>query len=540
MRIFNLSLLVILCSLSVSISSAQKFTIEESQPLEEEPVDGWLKLIQLSNGKTALLHITEKDGMRLRVYDKSRRLVVDKTVEPQFETKGKLKIKNTSIEAIFAAKTDLVVFVNTLHKRTPILYRVIIDTEAGKLKKEQEVARLDKYNAFSGYAMVYGKVPPARFYVRKDEHSDNYAVALFNSFESDRNKRIKLIHYNSDHELINEAYYLSPNDEYKYLELIDLIVLGKKKVIACANAYNTNKLDEGIVLFASLEKDKTHVEVKRLQFTENQYFSAGMIRYNTHEDLLVMLGMQFEGKDSGFLSTKTTRYYTPKLIFFDPNDYSTVFYKSLKTPDVNIDYKTYGDTDKEFNGLPQIFYINNDGTYTIVYEEIRNISRSRGATTALLGSMVVSTLDQKAQVINNYLIPKNHNLVGYHPPLYLATRDATAQLLYVTNHYKSFSYVNGTTGKYIFFNDVIENLDRVDNGKLTLISGISGTDGFVCDIDEGAMDRSLLYGKTEKDKYHNFSMFTVSDYNKSNGYYATLKLELKRKKNLKVTWIKLD
>ncbi|UII34165.1 hypothetical protein LVD17_10115 [Fulvivirga ulvae] len=523
LRFIKLSFFIFICS---ATAFSQNLTIEESEPLKEEPTDGWLKLFQFSNGNTALIHITEKDGMQLWVYDSSRKLKLNKPLNPQFHTKGNLSIKKgASIEAAFSIGSDLVLFIEMIYTRAPILYRVIINTDNGAIKEENEVARLDKYSAFAGYAMAYGNVPQPKFYIRKDEHSDNYAVALFNSFVSDRNKRIKLIHYGSDHQIINSAFYHSPNEEFKYLDLIDMVVLGDKKVIACANGFNTNKSDEGTVLFASLEKGDSYVNVKKLQFTENQYFTSGMLRYNKKENLVVMLALKQSGSA-----------YTPKLIFFDADTYSTVFYKDVSTPNVDFEHSEIFGKDKKFNALPQIIYINDDGTYTMVFEEITIYTSSNGSSSTTLGSMVVSILDRQAKVLHNTLIPKSHFIVGYYPALYPANRNIEVVRLIHSNQYKSFSYACGQEGKYIFFNDIIENLENIKKGKLTRIAGIGETDAFVCEVN--SRQRGLLYGQPEK-KTHNFAAFRISDYNKESGYFTTLKLENSRDKKATITWIKL-
>jgi hypothetical protein len=84
------------------------------------------------------------------------------------------------------------------------------------------------------YAAAFGGVPIPDFFIRKDPDSDNYALAMLNSFESDRNKRIEIVLYGANNQEVSRAYYTSPENKYKYLECLDMAVIGDKKVCVLA------------------------------------------------------------------------------------------------------------------------------------------------------------------------------------------------------------------------------------------------------------------------------------------------------------------
>ena len=171
----------------------RNFKSKSSVPFVEPEV-GWLKMIILTKGNTALVHVTSEDGVKLRLYDAARKLTYEKIVRPKYGNDGEIKKRGSDFENMFSIGTDIVIFYSALLDRTPVLYRLIIDTTTGNLVKEDEIGRLDKDKTWAGYGMAFGGVPPAQFIVRKDKNSDHYAVGLFNSFESDRNKRIELRH----------------------------------------------------------------------------------------------------------------------------------------------------------------------------------------------------------------------------------------------------------------------------------------------------------------------------------------------------------
>src|SRR5258708_39142667 len=123
--------------------------------------------------------------------------------------------------------------------RIPVLYRVIIDGTNGSILQDDKIAELKKVTMGQGYAMVFGRVPKPDFFVRKDPNSDYYGLILLNSFESDRNKRLEVVWYGPDNKEINRAFYLSPDDRYKYLNYLDMAVIGNQKISVLAYAYNT-------------------------------------------------------------------------------------------------------------------------------------------------------------------------------------------------------------------------------------------------------------------------------------------------------------
>lgn len=499
----------VLCSAAV----CQNLHIEESEPLKEEPGGGWLKLLQLSTGSTALVHITEKDGIQLWVYDSTRSLKLNKVLEPKFDTKGKIRAQRSTVNGALTIKNEVVIFISIWGYGASNLHRIIINTDTGTFREDQ----------------IYDDVSSSGVFVRKDENSDHYGLALHYKYGSDPQKKLRLVHFDSDHKIIHTGYVVK--DEFKIFKPLDLLVVGDRKLSIYVTGHNSDELDEGAIFFGSLEKGKPEVIVKKLPFTENQHFPFGMLRYDKHKNQIVMLA----------LKQNVGSQYSPMFMFFDADTYTTLFYKTLNPPDVNKEYQKIFGEDKDFNALPQTFHINDDDTYTLVYEELKNIiaQHSSGAvvgSSSVLGSMAVSILNNEAKEIHSELIPKEQFLTAYYPPLYLASRKTDVEKLTGANHFKSFSYANANEGKYLFFNDVVENLEKVKNGKITRLMGISDSDAFVCNA--STKTRSLLFGHPPK-KAHNFAMFTVSDYNPQSGIYATVKVEYNRNKKTKITWIRL-
>ena len=202
------------------------------------------------------------------------------------------------------------------------------------------------------------------------------------------------------------------------------------------------------------------------------------------------------------------------------------------------EYKKIFGPKSEYRAVPLDLYVNEDGTYTLVFEEITVLS-SQNMVQTQLGSTGVTILDRDAREIHNYIIPKTQSLknVRYYP-MYMGARPESPETLYLGNQYKSFAYVNSATKKYIFFNDLAENIELVKKGKITTVSSISDTEAFSFTLSNGQVDRQYMFGQPEK-KCHAFGMFSVSDYNPASGAYVTLKLDNCKGKKVQMIWTNL-
>ena len=210
----------------------------------EEPEEGYAKVLILKNKHTAYIHITPSDGILIKFYDESYKQLKSRNVEHKF---GKLKGMN--VEACFEINSEIVLMISEYDGRIPILYRIVLNGDTGQIVSQEEIARLKKITMSQGYASKFGGVPLPDFIVRKDTLSDNYVVALFNSFESERDQRVELMHFNNQHGIISKSYLSTPEDKYKYVNILDVAVDGSSVAYALVYGFNTswnskNKVDK--------------------------------------------------------------------------------------------------------------------------------------------------------------------------------------------------------------------------------------------------------------------------------------------------------
>lgn len=523
----RIDLILFACLLCISLN-AQFKTIAEG-PVFKEPTNGYGKILQLKNGGTIFLHLTDKNGIDVRVYDEKHAEKAVQKIEPNYG-----KLKNGSIEAIFDINGDGVLMISELDEKKPVLYRLVIDGRKGTLKSETKIVELDKLTMGKGYSMAFGGVPQPGFYVKKDPYSDNYALALMHSFESDRNKRIEIVSFDKDHNEISRAFYTSPDSKYKYLKYIDMVVIGDQTVNVLAYAYNTKSSGgkESELVLATLFKGDKNVSLNELNFTKDFIVDGGLTRYNPVTKRIILVAAAKEKVKAN----NTT--YMPFMAFIDPYigtlEHASVLYPKKASNEAVV---LFGDKD-EFTGLPQNVFINKDGSFSVVFEEMKILSSNSGSTT-VLGNIAIGVYDQEGKEISGYFIPKRQKITAlYLSPFYHSYREGTAQMLYVGNQYKSFSYLAGVKKPYVLINDVEENTEKAQNGKLTTIIGVSECDGFYYPLSGKDIlpKRDFVFGAPDK-KNHNLALFAISDYNDQSNLYTTLKLEKGKNEGVSVIWL---
>jgi hypothetical protein len=519
--------LLIFLALSYAIANAQFKQIAEG-PAFQEPEDGFAKLLQMKNGNTIFIHISIKKGIEVHIYDPSHKETTVTNLEPSYG-----KLEHGSVDGIFEINGNAVLMITEIDSRVPVLYRLVIDGKTGNLKDDKKIAELNKITFGQGYAIAFGDVHMPAFYVRKDPLSDNYAVALFNSLESDRNKRIAIIAYGSDNRELTRAYYASPEEKYKYLNYIDMAVIGSDKVCILAYAYNTRSSGgkESELVLANLDKGSTSVNFTELNFSKDLIAYAGITRYSpATKSLILSAVVKSNPRESGF---------TPILAFINPFEKKVDRFNEISPSERLNQYSKDG-----YTGLPVNLFINDDGTFTVVSEEMTVVS-TRSSTggnsvNTILGDMAIVNYSKTGEPINDYVIRKSHELYQQDLGLfYHSYREGGAQLLFHGNQYKSFAFLDGKRKKFILFNDTQRNNDAQESGKIVNILGVSGTDGFYYPLtgSDAVPKRDYIFGKPEGKKDHDLALFAVSDYDKRNNVYATLKLENEHGKKVKVVWL---
>ncbi|WP_120514157.1 hypothetical protein [Chitinophaga barathri] len=513
-----------------------------------ETEEGFARILQLKNGYTMFIVFPFKRGtddaaIDIKIYDAKHKPKVSKRLTPKY---GKLD-HNGRILAIFETNGDAVLLVQDQEKRTPVLHRLVIDGTKGAFKKQDVVATIPDIHLGSAFAVTFGKLPLPGFYVHKDPNSDLYAIATMNSLEPDRNKRIEMCLYNGTHEEVSRGFYHSPEDKYKYVEYIDMAIVDQT-VNVLGYAYNTRRSGgkENIMVLGTLQKGDTSVDVKELDFTHDLELDRGVLSYNPALKKLMML--VYVTKSGGDNAKGFTR-----MIYVDPVTKKQLDADDLFPQEADAKSRELFGRKADYEGRPVNFSVNPDGSFVVVYEDLGVYIRG-GSTYMNSGGQMVSTsskmntelqdiavslYDANGKIVKSYFLPKRHFLWSGQPrAFYHAQREGMAARLFKGDQYKSFSYINGKDKKFILFNDVEENTERVQKGKITAIKGVSDCDAFyyVLEGEDVLPKRDFVYGDAARRKDHHLGLFAVGDYDRETNLYVTVKLDPDAK-IIKLVWM---
>ena len=539
-------ILALLCPL---VAIAQLKPVAESE-IFTEPEDGYARMLLLKNGNTAYLRITKKDGLEVRLYDRSHKQIAVKTLEPDY---GKLRAM--SVEGIYDIGGNITVFISEWENSVPTLYRIQIDAQTGDLKETKTIATLDKTTMGQGYAMAFGGVPVPDFIVRKDPNSDNYGAIRYNTFVSDRDKRVELIQYNASGVETARNFLAAPDGKYKYTQILDFVVVGQD---AYALLYSFNTAHSGgasnELLLASVKDGTPHYFNLGRSITRR--INDGILRYNHVTKNLIFLTTEHISTEKAGWGKSENKFAT-QFSIIDPANPSIKKSVDFRQSSLKSKYKkVFKDSDEGFVGMPQQLYINEDGSFTVLLEEVAQIMKSSRSTMGAggyynagvqLGSAAIITYNEDGTERNSVLIPKSQTTIpGMFggaseyvtvTSFYIAARNNTAVALAAGNQFKSLVYLNGKEKSYVMLNDIEENEERIQKGKLTNIKGVSDCNAYIYDITGVTTPipaRTLAFEKGGK-RERNLAIFNISDYDRESNTYTTLKLE--KGNGVKVVWM---
>ena len=509
--------------------NAQFKKIAEGTPFDE-PENGHGKLLLLKNGHTVFLYFHVKEGIDVQIYDEKHRLKVQKSVSSKYAD-SKLK----QIEAVFECSGDVVAFVGQFDEHKPQLYRLIFDGRTGNLKSDEPVAALNRMGNFRGIGLMFAGVQLPGFYVRKDPDSEHYAVASIDNTADDANKRLQIVFYGPDHKELSRGYYHSPEDKYDHIMYVDMVVIGDQKVCALAYAYNRAKRNgrEGELVMANLDAGKSDVTVDELEISKTLIVDGGITRYNPVSQTITLL--------AACRADNKSREYVSVVGFVNPFERRVVNAFQVYPEKADAKSTELFGRKNHYTGMPQNMFVNQDGSFSIVFEEIVTYSSSNGSSYSELGHIAVMEFDPLGKETGCYFIPKSQKYFKYAiSSFYLSAREDGAQRLDAGNQYKSFAYLHGKFKSYVLFNDIEKNAESELKGKITTIQAVSDCDGFYFALDgaETLVPRQYVFGKEDSKRDHNLAIFTMSDYDRGRNIYSTLKLEKEgRSKQVKVVWM---
>ena len=464
-------------------------------------------------------------------------------VSNNWKAKRKLLIK---ICGAYEINGEPVIFLQYFGDVTPVLYRLRINPSTGALIKE-EVVGLRPKKFFMRQANDIGF--DQNIYVEKDPESDNYAVIYFNGKEREVGDRIKVMHFDGNHKLLNQADYDSPDANIKFLNLIGAVVDGSKRVYIVTYGAQKEKGSKAHVFIAMLTHGDSTFLNKTLDFTEDFMKTNSDIVYDRKNNRLVMLTNTLAETKS----SSTT--YVSFLSYIDPENLSLKGVNILSNEKVNEYAHKELNTKLDYTGLPQKLVLNRDNSITVLQEEMtfkEVYSEKSGATLGqytYMGNIGITEVGTDGVEKNGYVMMKKQFYVGKLNSMYMAGRDKGlwsndifSRRSANDDQFMSYEYINTDKGSYVLFNDNPKN-DKKGNDQIKrkLAENTDYMNTICYFIKDGGAKRSYLFGEPKGKKYTIACDIEASDYDKKTNIYTTIVSEQHgRKYDSHIAWIHFE
>jgi len=526
----------------ITPARAQAPKIEKSEAFDE-PGMGWNKVLQLKNGNTFYFHFTKKDGIEVNVFDKARKLSSTQTMTSDlWDAK---KMRGTAILGLYEINNEPVLFMAQADGRVPTLYRLRFDGNTGKIVKEEEIGSLPKVKL-----VTFGP-NDNNIFVEKDPQSDCYAIIFFNSYAEDRDERIKVIHYDGNHKVINLAYYDSPDDSYKYLRFIGAVVDGNKRVFLCSYGSANLKGRDAHVYISRLNATDSVWTNKALDFTEDFKETRSVMAYNHATNTIRLLTLSFAKGKVNFFGTGAMGLYLSFLSYIDPE---TLMLKKV-APIVGQKINDYAhdnlNTKLDYRGLPQAMVINKDNSTTILSENQEQqitVDQNGNIVSAvtILGTIGVNEINEDGTEKSGYAIQKLQAAAGLFDPLYMADRNKGRWSFQNGaadyNSYLSYDYISTDKNRYIIFNDNPKNFDKDEDQRTRkVVVNINKLNTILYNLNSNSVNKSYLFGDPESKDQSNSCHIEASDFQRATNTYATIMVEREgHDRQAKMVWLTFE
>ncbi len=532
MKRLGLLLLAFMC-FACAYAGAPK--IEKSESFEV-PAMGWSKVLLLKNGNTAYFHFTKKDGIEVKIFDRSRKMIANQTVTSELWNPKRLI--SSVVEGLYEINGEPVLFLAQFDGREPTLYRLRFDPFTGNMVKEEQIGTMPKIKAFD-------VASADKFYIEKDPNSDCYVVIYFNAYGRGTEDRIKVVHYNGAHKAINVGYYELADETLNYLNYIGAVVDGDKRVFISTYAASNLKGENGHVFISRLNSTDSTFFSKPLDFTEDFRDTKSVMYYNRKSNTIQLLALAYTKSRGG------AGYYLSFMSYIDPESMGLKSVKLLSGEKTNEYVHNVLQLDKNYQGMPQNMIVNKDNSTTVLSEEMiqQTTVNQYGAVisaSTVLGGIGISELNEDGTERSGYVLMKNQLAGGIINPLYMSSRKKGKWMSLIGysdyNSYISYDYIGTDNNRYIIFNDNTKNFGKdEDDRRRALVNNPNKLNTVCYQLKGNEVNKFYLFGATEEKDQSNTCYIDASDYMPANNTYATLLIERDgHERQVRMAWITFE
>ena len=511
-------------------SVAPQPLIVKSEPIDDLESVSYNKVLLMKNGKTCYAHFSGDEGIDISIYSTERKLTTRSKIAS--ERWDGDKISSTKILGTYEINGEMVIFLQQAEKRTLALYRLRINTDDGKLLKEDVIAVLrNRRYLFNTYNASL------KIDVVKDTRSGCYAVFYYDNLDEEADDAIKVLHFDSRHTLLSTARIISPDNKQKNIVLLDAAVQGDKCVFI-STYYSGNENDESKIYVSKLNAGDSTLTTKALDFTGDFKRSKMHMLYNYQANKLQLLIATFvKSKHKG-------DSYFPYFCEVNPSGLDVAGVRELSNEKI-VDYARIAlSREVDFTGLPQWLVLNEKGEPIIIKQSMALIytSTAKGATYvsgSSLNDIGISELASDGTVKQSYFIP-HHGMASSSVEV-MDIKDMNNGTWSGSDRHYSFRYVLGKKNSYIVHLAYKKNVYNPDNVRWHKKDHkYYNTNVAYAAMRSGHVTEGLLFGVPGRKKDQILCLLDAADQN-DDGLFATVITEKKgKRKESKIAWVNFE
>jgi len=525
-------ILLFVCLFTISSINAQKTDLIFSEKVLVK--SGLSKLKILKNGKTANIVISKEDGLVCTLYNANQ--------QKENETKAPLVESNIDYQAlkfVMQIDNDIVVMLASYSERIPKLYRFLFDSSTGAFKGSEKIAEMSVMTSTVAVSVVTVQAPDRfiekapDFFIEKDPLSDYYAVVKLNSYASETNKMIEVFHYSPQHEKINSAYFVSPENKFKNLWMSDIYVNGSKSVILASYVYN-DKADGGgndaFFYLSQLNADATTfrnvVLTQTLRYTN---YDCNFVSDTIAKNVKVIAKIYKNEKEHSFICQIIN---LQTIEFGEQFQITTEMAKQYFAKNIHIV--------KEYDSQLQQYVIAKNGNGLILSERVQ--SAVSGYYHQDVG---ITGITPNGTELFGVVIRYFHYNMGKSTTYMDASKGS---FKFASTDEFNATYLDLITGKnanYLLLNSTSEDIEQPENSKNAykkiLLANSAGLTTFIYTIGKnGELTKTYLFGKPGTDAEAKYCLLHTADYDPQTGLYIVSIVEkVNGKKMTSVVWMHL-
>ncbi|MCK7558024.1 hypothetical protein MKQ70_24665 [Chitinophaga sedimenti] len=304
---------------------------------------------------------------------------------------------SAAASTVFETGGNATLLVSELDEKAPVLYRLVINGITGQLDRDEKLLTLTKLNATQYRTSMMSNTGRLDFFIENDPQTGDYAVVKIDPNAEDKTQRTEALYFSAAHQQLSRAYF-NITGAYQDFGFWDMVVNGPSKVVLLGRATQQGRQDRELVM-ATLTAGSTELAVHPLKFPLNMEAEGVIMKYNpvTAQYIVVAAGVN---KRERFTYLGIAR------ADMQADSARAVFPEKANAKSMELFGKKRG-----YEGVPQDLFINKDGSFSIVWEELEDLSLQRQGgmmkSNTNAGNIAMLMFDKNGMETGNYFIPKN-------------------------------------------------------------------------------------------------------------------------------------